>query len=260
MGSRGAVRNADLYVCPNDGPGGAVFAATAAGVWINGRPAIAIGDPVTCPSASHHAGIVSGYPGVLMGGRLIAREWDQSSSTGRIVEGSSNVLIGPAMTEAETMEAALFFITYSDFAKSSHGKEVVVALLTAQVQGRIIWASTLTDGQKIIAGKYDSKNDKIYLNRASLEGDPRSTARILVHEGTHAANDVPGPGQTEASFDEEYAAWEAERAWWDEHPGDRLDDKTAKEEREGHYAALSEEERKAHVRKAYGNKWSPDEP
>jgi uncharacterized Zn-binding protein involved in type VI secretion len=101
MGSKKpAARVGDQHECPKDQPkehvGGPIKSGSP-NVFINGKPAARVGDPLGCEDGSTDT-ITEGSSNVFINGKPAARLGDATDHGGKISEGSPNVFIGTGGT------------------------------------------------------------------------------------------------------------------------------------------------------------------
>ncbi len=186
---------------------------------------------------------------VLVNGHPAARQWDTTSYGGMIREGEPTVFIGEA-SDYELFDLAIHRIEISEFGRTEEGKRVIQRLKTLQSDGRIHFGPR----PHAEPSDYTSPPPTIHITdeyRSEKYDSLDSTARLLVHEGTHAANDpeVDKAHAKPTDMDDEIAAWDNESEFNHELPSIHRNSQTSD------YGRLNTREKKAKFLKdLYGSK------
>jgi uncharacterized Zn-binding protein involved in type VI secretion len=234
----GAVHKWHRHFCPRvdiAAHNGGRVVSGAASVLIHEWPASRRGDWCTCEVPTSLNSISEGYDRVRIEGLPAARRWHQTAHGGMVQYGSPTVLIGP-FGPSEMLRLAIARIEVSRYGQTEAGKAKVKLLREMMAAGKITYSGRLGSATE---GGYRADEDAILVN-SYFDDDVDSTARILVHEGTHAQieREHPSVGGLQSAEDER-RCWEEESTFYQE------------QKNQGSYSASGEEWDLARDKDAY---------
>jgi len=181
-------------------------------VWVVGKLAAVRGSQCECSGAPAENIIITGHPGVFIGGRFAAREWDYTAHGGIVRWGAASVYYG-MKTDAELIKMAIDRIRHSKFGQTEKGKELVDKLEKLQAADKIHYADMFERKQMDDADQkahYDPVHGDITLNPDGPheKNDVDDTARVLTHEGTHGVIADKEGAYSENYVDKETDCWQ----------------------------------------------------